>query len=563
MRNVVYNMKSKILWSVLTLLFASACGGLAGEPEVVATLPSQSRAPSVAQPASEPPDEFDLELGAQIYAENCTRCHGISGMGDGEFVLSGEVTAIPDFTDPASITGKTISDYFQVITNGNMAALMPPWAGSLSETERWAAAAYTYGMAGDETIAVAQAPTPATTEEAAIAQTFTPVTTEEAAAIVSDAEPASGQITGSFTGTITNGTEGATLPDDLTVTLRILDTAFSEETLEQTINPDGSYSFEDVVIHPDRGYVIAVEHDGLTFNSQMLIGNAQALDTTVDLTVFETTTDPDAAQIKSALSQVDRVQGGVQIVQLLSFENTSDRAFFNEGGSVRIPLPQNAQLVPDANDLNRFTFMEDGRTLMDTRPLLPDQQHVIHLIYFMPQNNLATLRQELDYEIAGPLEVYLGSDTLELNGDDFISLGSQQAGSVIYRGYVLDLTQVSGSVIEYGLRIVAAPQTQTTGSSGSSTNSTDLLAYGLMAVGVGLLAIAGVLFWYLRDKDMKPAPVPVSQLSDEDRIQLLMRQIADLDNQHEAEQISRSEYERERGRLKSELKVLMQTAAGD
>lgn len=127
---------------VLTLLMTiSACTGLAGEPEIVATLPVQPTAI---------PETFDrvvnLDTGAIIFAENCVRCHGITGAGNGELVLSGQIKDVPDFTDPATIADVTLQEWFDVITNGRLDKLMPPWKDSLSRQDRWAVALYTYSM---------------------------------------------------------------------------------------------------------------------------------------------------------------------------------------------------------------------------------------------------------------------------------------------------------------------------------------------------------------------------------------------------------------------------------
>src|SRR5690242_687938 len=76
-------------WLCLVMaVLTAACGGLGGEPRIIATAP----------PASSAPDEFgypltppDVALGARLFAQNCTRCHGIGGQGDGELVASGQI----------------------------------------------------------------------------------------------------------------------------------------------------------------------------------------------------------------------------------------------------------------------------------------------------------------------------------------------------------------------------------------------------------------------------------------------------------------------------------------
>ena len=128
---------------MLTAFLLTACGGLGGEPAIVATLlPQPTAVADVGYPLSPP----DLARGAQVYAANCTRCHGAGGAGDGELVASGQVGAMASFTDPATARSPTPLEWFNTISNGRIEQLMPPWKDALSEADRWAVALYTYTL---------------------------------------------------------------------------------------------------------------------------------------------------------------------------------------------------------------------------------------------------------------------------------------------------------------------------------------------------------------------------------------------------------------------------------
>ena len=127
-----------VLLILLFCLIAAGCSGLSGEPKVVTTLrPAATTAPVI--DSSDP-----LALGAQIFADRCISCHGPGGRGDGDLVRAGQIANVPDFTDPARRAGLTVEDYFEVITNGRIEKLMPPWKDALSEDERWAVAQYAF-----------------------------------------------------------------------------------------------------------------------------------------------------------------------------------------------------------------------------------------------------------------------------------------------------------------------------------------------------------------------------------------------------------------------------------
>ena len=45
----------------------------------------------------------DIAAGAQIFAQNCVRCHGAGGEGNGELVKSGQVPPPLSFTDAGDL----------------------------------------------------------------------------------------------------------------------------------------------------------------------------------------------------------------------------------------------------------------------------------------------------------------------------------------------------------------------------------------------------------------------------------------------------------------------------
>lgn len=124
------------------LLLTSGCG-LAGQPHSVgAGAPlAVSAEEAMARAAA-----ADRALGAQIFAERCTACHGEQGRGDGPSVLRGAIPSIVDLTDPATLSASNPLDYFQIISLGRLERYMPPWDSLLSEDERWAVAMYTYRL---------------------------------------------------------------------------------------------------------------------------------------------------------------------------------------------------------------------------------------------------------------------------------------------------------------------------------------------------------------------------------------------------------------------------------
>lgn len=127
-------------------LALSACS-LASEPVPagpVETGPIAGETPETFVPASLP-----VAAGGQsIYEQNCAACHGPNGAGDGD--LAAQVAdaggVLPNLSDPDLARARSPQEWFEIITNGRMSSMMPPWKDALDEASRWNVAYYLYGF---------------------------------------------------------------------------------------------------------------------------------------------------------------------------------------------------------------------------------------------------------------------------------------------------------------------------------------------------------------------------------------------------------------------------------
>jgi len=92
-----------------------------------------------------------LQLGAQLYAQNCAACHGVSGAGDGIFaqpvtdsddmpsMISGhELVTATDFTQADSMLGASPALLGGKIMRGGMGTGMPSWGLIFTDEQSWA-----------------------------------------------------------------------------------------------------------------------------------------------------------------------------------------------------------------------------------------------------------------------------------------------------------------------------------------------------------------------------------------------------------------------------------------
>lgn len=342
---------------LIIALIANACSSLAGEPEIVATLtPSQ---PDISTTANQPTSPPDIANGARIFAENCTSCHGENGDGQGELVQSGEVPPMPSFLDAAHVTQQLPADYYDIITEGRIENLMPPWADALSPQERWDVALYVYTLHYDE----AQLALGADVYAAECAschgdtglgdgpemqeadrsagdlqdQTVMPFISDQAIFVsvdegIGDAMPALGDElsdeemraavahtrtlstrnliasrnpqsvaqaadTVTVTGTVQNETAGATVAPQQVVELRYGNPADGIEVLQTSIDDEGAFTFDDVPVNEDYEYVTVVFASNQIFVSDVLTGDQLQPVTEMPVTIYEVTEDPSDIRI--------------------------------------------------------------------------------------------------------------------------------------------------------------------------------------------------------------------------------------------------------------------------
>ncbi len=89
-----------------------------------------------------------LSEGAELYARNCAACHGTQGQGDGPFAASpsphglSDVTAPPDFSDPAFALGASPALWQGKILRGGMGTGMPSWGAIFTPEQVWALTDY-------------------------------------------------------------------------------------------------------------------------------------------------------------------------------------------------------------------------------------------------------------------------------------------------------------------------------------------------------------------------------------------------------------------------------------
>ena len=447
------------VWTMAAAIALGACTGLGGEPEIVATVPAQ---PSSASDTAAFVDwQPDISSGARIFQEHCTECHGASGDGLGELVKAGSVERPLDMRDRASVALKSPLAWYEVITEGRIEKLMPPWENALSEKERWDVTLYAYTLGYDDKLltegemlwrercagCVLPAVIPPvfsdreyglTLNRDSFDGTLDAREVDAALAYARLKSLKSGDSSaplGVIEGSVAHGTAGGTVPAGTRIQLRYGSPSAGFTVAEAIIDEDSRFSLADIPLRQDFSYVIGAVYDGRLFSRRLpqFTPAAGAPDQT--LTIYDATTDPlvvDVARIDLYIEAVawEDWGAGLYVSQLVGFRNSSDRIYtsgraFDDGREAVLLLqfPRGARALSGEQG-GRYVMIDNmddlPNSVIDTQPVAPGDDHQIALEYFLPYQPGMEFQQDFNNALDAAVTVRL-SEHLNIEGSEFLA----------------------------------------------------------------------------------------------------------------------------------------------
>ncbi|MGB7338650.1 MAG: cytochrome c [Phototrophicaceae bacterium] len=576
-------MSKQIIERVLLLgiisLIISACSDLAGNVEIVAT-----SAPSVAQVSDidldQPVNPPNIANGERIYQQNCTSCHGLTGAGDGTLVESGDVPRMGSFRDPAHMRQQTVAFYYDIITNGNLINLMPPWSGSLSEQERWDVAMYAYTLhytpeqieRGAELV---ESPSSAIQFESDTQLAdATGLSGEDAYAAVAYERLQSVRNWGvsaaevteepivilenvNFSGQVSQGSPNAAFPSGLQIQLQYGDFLETTEIINGVIDANGQYSFPDIPVLANSTYFVVVFYDGRAFISDPLVTRDLQADNALDVVVYETSSAPNIVnqtgiELVFDYLTVDNLGSGLVTNHLSIYDNPTDYVFHlsPDGQDVRISLlislPVGAIFL-DAPEQSNFIQVQDQFALIDTRPVYPGL-HTAETSYFLPYVDSAqTVDIRVNNRFNGEVSIIMIDPELRVTGNGFtlsetINLASEEA-PVMANVYTATLDLQAGESVIFDIEGRISQNTSDT----AGLLTQDQLIPILIGIIVIVILLGGGITWYLRRNSNSPHR----------QIEQIVSEIVRLEALHDAGQLNHDVFQDKRKALKEKLAQLM------
>jgi mono/diheme cytochrome c family protein len=552
------------------------------------------------------------------YETRCANCHGSAGQGNGPQAIQANLP-VPDLTDPTILRETTPARWYGIISNGVDGAAMPPFgeesSNPLRQIDRWNLAFYLYTLGTPPTqVAMGQAlyesfcadchgtdgagtaGSPGFTDLAKMAgksqvdlfsaaadssieghdlgmgdvelwavtdyvRTFSynyasPPTTDatsetSAPAVLSPFSGGSGVISGQ----VRNGTPGASIPDDLVVSLRAFDmNASFVDLITTTIATDGTFRFDGIdATVPAQYEPLAVYEDIPYFGGldSAIVLSEQQPEVDVDIVVYETTEDSSDVRIERLHMVLDFEAGQMQVAELYILSNDGDKAFVGtvEDGTLPITDPPNSLSFRPGGDSSRYLTLADG--IADTVPIPPGVSTAESVVvYNLAYDGDLELSRPLPYDVDTVNILVPAEAGVEVTGD-----GIRPGGPFQARGASLDMFLAddlsAGSELRF--RVSGEPLSglgtiDISPHRASGPDQTTSTVIGLIVL-AGSVALA-IAYWqgWLNSR-FKPGA--------RDRQAILLQTIADLDDEYDAGRIAEKPYRAKRSELKEELQALM------
>jgi mono/diheme cytochrome c family protein len=556
-------------------------------------------------PAQSPDAPPSVSAGRALWPENCLPCHGSSGQGNGP--AAQEIpNPLPNLADPATMWPIKPADYFGVIKNGRIDKLMPPWGNRLSDTQIWDLTAYVWSLgvkpadlaAGEALYAdqcaachgvngIADGPKASAgivnftdlgvmsqrsqADLQAIYQTGNPhrqvsLSAAELRQVLDYVRTFSfkmpqrnGVLKGQVINATTNQPQG-----NLDVTLRVFEGNNEIETHTTGTDASGNFSFDKLLTDHSTFYLVEGRFQGVDyFSDQPAIFTPNSTETTLNLNVYEPTTDPQAIRVNQLHYLLSFTPGQANVVQIFVLQNDRYQTYVGQKGQTfQFNLPQNAQDVTFQDDGAGVRFVETADGYADTAPVVPGQdKHSIVAVYSLPYEDTLTVAVPL------PADVSSASVVMEERG---ATLQSSQLAFVETRDFQgRPYAIYNGSNFKKGqaLNLQLSGLDNLTFADESSIPTATVTGSGLaqegwlwLILGIGGVVIVAVAVGYPRLRPRLPQP-DESPFPLEDpnlRRQKLLVLLARLDELFEAGELDKPLYHRARARFKAELMELME-----
>lgn len=369
---------------------------------------------------------------------------------------------------------------------------------------------------------------------------------------------------GTVKGTLVNRTPGGAGVGDASITLVSYQGDTEQARVETKSDALGRFEFTGIETSSDFDYALSVLYQEAEYMTDFKRFETGSTTMDWEIPVYDATPSADNVRISRGHLIVDIQEGSLWVLQFFSFVNTGDRTFvgahpITDDGrkeTLRLSLPTGASQITAQEGLDECCAFRTDEGISDTLAVAPGGKNVV-LSYSLPYNSPEVY---LDLPLYYPVDSF---DLLVAEGKAKVSssqLTTQQAvdmGGKKYQHFTasklpaqtelsLDLTEIGGSS---GVSSVLSPNNLRWG--------------GIGAAGLGILV---VLFFGLRDRKPAVATAGAAGPRRPASRDVLLRELADLDDKFASGQIAEDKYERlreQKVQMLKEIKTREEGQAGN
>ena len=345
---------------------------------------------------------------------------------------------------------------------------------------------------------------------------------------------------------VRNGTAGASVPEGLIVTLQVFDLENNElQRLEAEADASGGVAFGGVIADEEVSYTLSAAYNDIRFFSDAYISTIDR-DGPIHLTIFEPTSDPSVIRItgdSSAITPPEGDSGVLRILQVTTFENTSDRAYvgndpLNTRLTVHLPLPVMAFDLESVHSPGSLVLAPDSRDVYSIIPVMPGIEEYIVTYGLLYTTDVFAWSKDYPY----PTEIARLLVPAEISfrpGSDWVQMQDSEVSGVTYARYEMR-SIIAGETLSGTI----ADLPPSAGSRSRSLERT-LRDAALGVVAVALIMAAGFALWWGRFRNRRRGLTvsPVDRELAQSQRDAAVAELARLEDAREAGDISDEDYQ--------------------
>ena len=359
------------------------------------------------------------------------------------------------------------------------------------------------------------------------------------------------QDTTTVQGVISNGTPGAEVPVDLTVTLDVYRLGERIESTNTVSDADGSFSFEGVPGEFGIGYILSAQYAGgfYFFEKDFPLPPEP-----VELLVYESTSDGEAVRVKVhtlVVNGADADTGFMNVLALVGLENSGDRTFVPDAPQagmmsfLRFSLPPLAGEVDVQSNLRGGSVIQIDLGFAMTTPVPPGSYEIAYTYQAAYEGGKLSYTQSFPFG-ADTFRVLLLSGLGSVSGDGLEETEPATLGDQ-------DYIQLEAKDMDVGARVdlefSGLPQPPLWKRWQKLASQEGFVQIAIpSAFGVALLSLLGYVLLQRRE----PAVAVAGALGDPAQRSALVEAMARLDDSFQRRELEEGEYLRQRRALKDQ-----------